>query len=128
MVTTGSVIVTPGSIIMLTTGSVIVTPGSVIVTTGSVIVTPGSVITWLLLLITALAASWDFLDQRFAAIDGYRRRGGDEVSREGAWLGEQGVVMRIGHKEEMWLILWPRNRLEMLVSSLGMKEVHHQGA
>ncbi|GJZ87522.1 hypothetical protein Tco_0659132 [Tanacetum coccineum] len=85
-------------------------------------------LTWLLLLITALGASWDFLDQRFAAIDGYRRRvWGDEVSREGARLGEQGVVMRIvGHKEEMWLVLWPRNGLEMLVSCLGMKEVHHQ--
>ncbi|GKC79779.1 hypothetical protein Tco_1130553, partial [Tanacetum coccineum] len=85
--------------------------------------------TWLLLLITALGASWDFLDQIFAAIDGYRRRvWGDEVSREGARLGEQGVVMRIvGHKEEMWLVLWPRNGLEMLVSCLGMKEVHHQG-
>ncbi|GJV86044.1 hypothetical protein Tco_1525942 [Tanacetum coccineum] len=51
IVTTGSVIVTPGSIIMVTPGSVIVTTGSVIVTsdsvivtTGSVIVTPGSVI------------------------------------------------------------------------------------
>ncbi|GJU93988.1 zinc finger BED domain-containing protein RICESLEEPER 2 [Tanacetum coccineum] len=31
---------------------------------------------------------------------------------------EEGVVMRIGHKEEMWLVLWPRNGLEMLVSCL----------
>ncbi|GJX65899.1 hypothetical protein Tco_0300242, partial [Tanacetum coccineum] len=30
--------------------------------------------TWLLLLITALGDSWDLLDQRFTAIDGYRRR------------------------------------------------------
>ncbi|GKE01304.1 hypothetical protein Tco_1389287, partial [Tanacetum coccineum] len=28
----------------------------------------------------------------------------------------------VGHKEEMWLVLWPRNGLEMLVSCLGMKE------
>ncbi|GKC14339.1 2-(3-amino-3-carboxypropyl)histidine synthase subunit 2-like protein, partial [Tanacetum coccineum] len=48
-VTTGSVVVTPGSVI--TTGSILVTPGSVI-TTGSILVTPGSVITTGSILVT----------------------------------------------------------------------------
>ncbi|GKD56460.1 hypothetical protein Tco_1289847, partial [Tanacetum coccineum] len=42
IVTTGSVVVPPGSVV--TTGSVVVPPGSV-VTTGSVVVPPGSVVT-----------------------------------------------------------------------------------
>ncbi|GJR06673.1 hypothetical protein Tco_0529657 [Tanacetum coccineum] len=41
VITTGSILVTPGSVI--TTGSILVTPGSVI-TTGSILVTPGSVL------------------------------------------------------------------------------------
>ncbi|GJS05327.1 hypothetical protein Tco_0321835 [Tanacetum coccineum] len=49
VITTGSILVTPGSVI--TTGSILVTPGSVI-TTGSILVTPGSVITTGSILVT----------------------------------------------------------------------------
>ncbi|GKD80901.1 hypothetical protein Tco_1347740 [Tanacetum coccineum] len=41
-------------------------------------------------------------------------------------FGLGGVAAEIGHKEEIWLVLCPRNGLEMLVSCLDMKEVHHQ--
>ncbi|GJT02230.1 hypothetical protein Tco_0823399, partial [Tanacetum coccineum] len=73
-------------------------------------------------LVTSLGASWDFLDQRFVAIDGYR-------IREARWrvcVVDFVTAAEVGHKEEMWLVLWPRNGLEILVSFLGMKDVHHQ--
>ncbi|GKE54285.1 hypothetical protein Tco_1489441 [Tanacetum coccineum] len=77
-------------------------------------------------LISILGASWDFLDQRFAAIDGYRRRVLKRCcvpwfSRGLLWSKKEGCGALATMKG-------PRYLGEVLVSSLGWKELSHQGA
>ncbi|GJW80330.1 retrovirus-related pol polyprotein from transposon TNT 1-94 [Tanacetum coccineum] len=66
-------------------------------------------------LISVLGASWDFLDQIFASIDGYRRR----------------AVGCYGAKKEgcgaLATMKGPRYLGEVFLSSLGWKELSHQG-
>ncbi|GKA25929.1 hypothetical protein Tco_0712038 [Tanacetum coccineum] len=88
-------------------------------------------------LISVLGASWDFLDQRFAAIDGYRRRGTEfEGYRYVGKVLKRCCVPWFSHgllwsKKEGFGALAtmkrPRYLGEVLVSSLGWKELSHQG-
>ncbi|GKB23357.1 hypothetical protein Tco_0862758 [Tanacetum coccineum] len=99
----------------------------------------------ILLLIIVLHASWDFIDQIYVAIMGYREKKWGMNENKRSYNGDL-TKLEVSMKMWKWFVkvhvaagkieqqrngvasCRPRNEIKHLVSCLGMKEEGHQGA